>query len=124
MISEAKKFGVKLKSDKNYQPNFDKFDARSSQYRQDLIAFSDNIIGRIAENQSSIDNLKLIREVITPMIAILDHEFPYGIGLGSSLDDWLEYLIGGNSEMAEHQSKIVLQDKENFFSARIEELNK
>ena len=107
---------------KNYQPNFDKFDARSSQYRQDLIAFSNDVIERIGDNQSSPSNLKLIREIVSPLISILDHEFPYGIGLGSSLDDWLEYLIGGNSEMAEHQSNIVLEDKEKFFSAKIEEL--
>lgn len=79
-----------------------------------LEKFSRNIIGMI--DVGRLTNYNEIRQLIEPLLPALDKYFVYNIDLGMAIDDWLEYLADGNTAMATHQRKIVVDDLGKYFS--------
>lgn len=81
--------------------------------REILEKFARNTISLIESGQ--LKSYNEIRQVLEPLVPALDAAFVHNIGLGSAIDDWLEYLDDNNKAMATHQRRIVVEDLEEYF---------
>lgn len=75
--------------------------------------FARNIVALIDDEQ--ITKYSEARKILAPLVDALDAKFVYNIGLGTAIDDWLEYLEDGNTQMANHQRRIVVEDLDGYF---------
>lgn len=86
----------------------------NSMYSKELLEkFARNTVNLIEAGQ--LKSYNEIRDVLEPLVPALDDVFVHHIGLGKAIDDWLEYLADGNTAMAIHQRRIVVEDLDKYF---------